>query len=351
MYKENENEEIANLILSLKEIRGIGNKTIIDFLKYKKKEIESSKDFSLEFFKRVNYSPIIKRLNCTENEWDKIRYQSRKTLEMSKKEGIYYLHPYMKQYPRRLLENKIYPPLLFYKGNVNLLNYKKIVAVIGTRKPTKLGAKLGTKFSENFSKRGYAILSGLAIGSDTVGHIGALNASGGTIALLPTPLNRIYPKQNQELAKKIVEKNGTLVSEYALGSNLKGRNLVNNLIARDEWQAGMSDGVLATETSLKGGSNHAIRHALKEKKPIGMFDYRNTKLENKFLTDKRFEGNLMYINSGKAKPIFQLESLNEFDKDLSESSEKFKNVISNKPSEKNKQYSQISLFGSEKNGN
>lgn len=132
-------------------------------------------------------------------------------------------------------------------------NAEKAVAIIGTREPTDFGKRMGTRLAEVLAADEYVIVSGLALGCDTVGHEGALLAEGKTIAVLPTPIDApVYPSQNQGLADRIVGGGGALVSEYAPGVMLHDKQLVSNLVARDEWQPGLSDGVIAIETSVAG---------------------------------------------------------------------------------------------------
>ena len=137
------------------------------------------------------------------------------------------------------------------------------------------------------------------MGCDTVGHEGALDVEGMTVAVLPTPIDApVYPKQNQSLADRILDGEGALVSEYAPKLKMSGRQLVSNLVTRDEWQPGLSDGVIAIETSANGGTRHAIEHALRTNTPVAMFDYRdNAKLRPSFEADARFGGNMKYLTS------------------------------------------------------
>ena len=139
----------------------------------------------------------------------------------------------------------------------------------------------------------------------------ALLAEGKTIAVLPTPIDApVYPSQNQGLADRIVGGGGALVSEYAPGAMLHDKQLVSNLVARDEWQPGLSDGVIAIETSVAGGTNHAMKHAQGTNTPIAVFDY-SSRMGEDFYADERFGGNVKYLKDG-AFPIFEASTIEDF---------------------------------------
>lgn len=306
--------KIATLILTLKTLGLRNNHTLNDFLVQHLTALQEAPDFSLDFVKSLNFPALSNLQKVSPAQWRQFYSHADLEMAMVQIEGVDVLMPHMAQYPQRLLKDADHPVLLFSKGNTKLLNSKKIVGVIGTRKPTALGEKLGAHFTENFVKRGYVILGGLAIGSDTVGHKAALAAHGKTIAVIPTAIGApVYPKSNQFLADDIVKNDGVIVSEYSPLDDKNNKNLVAHLLARDEWQAGLSDGLLAIETSTKGGTNHALKRALKERKPIGLFDYQQTKYQQAYLTDERFSGNRMYIDQKLAYGIYDANSLDQFD--------------------------------------
>lgn len=340
-----EDEQIANLILSLKKLKGVGNKTIQKVLKGNKKELESTSNYTVDFLINLKNNTILKGLNNIGIDWNTIQKNVASSLELAYEQNISVLHPYMPEYPQRLLVNENFPPILFCKGDITILNSPKIVAVIGTREPTEFGEKMGLRLSSLLSEDNYVIVSGLALGCDTVGHLGALEASGKTIAVLPTPIDQsVYPKENQKLADDIVAAGGLLISEYEPGSQLRGKELVANLVARDEWQSGLSDGVIVMETSLKGGSNHAIKHAIKTKTPLALFDY-SLRLGDMFFKDERYSGNVKYIRENEAKPLYLSETVDSFKEDMKEYYSKliFKDWTFKKR-EISKETTQIKLF-------
>lgn len=106
----------------------------------------------------------------------------------------------------------------------------------------------------------WAIVSGLAIGIDTVSHQAALRHGGQTIAVMAGGLDSVYPKQNAKLADEILEKEGALVSEQPFGVPPSPRNLVQ----RDRLQSGLSIATFVMQTDIKGGSMHTVRFTIQQ---------------------------------------------------------------------------------------
>lgn len=124
------------------------------------------------------------------------------------------------EYPEKL-RNIYNPPLkLYVLGNRKILKQKGI-AIVGSRNATEYGKNIALKMSKELSENGIHIISGLAIGIDTYAHIGNLKVQnlkenvGKTIAVLGSGIDKIYPEQNKELARKIIETGGCIISEYS----------------------------------------------------------------------------------------------------------------------------------------
>jgi len=166
------------------------------------------------------------------------------------------------QYPSILKESTNPPVMLYYKGNINLLN-TKCAAVIGTRNNTILGEKITTKTVEFLVKNDFTVVSGLAKGIDEIGHRSTLNNNGKTIAILPL-IDKIYPASNKQLAQEILDTNGLLISEVKPNTSFHSSQLVK----RDRIQSGLSKAIFVIETSLHGGSMHATKDALKLNRPV-----------------------------------------------------------------------------------
>lgn len=152
------------------------------------------------------------------------------------------------EYPAWLLHAADPPLLLYLDGRVDLLGAKS-VAIVGSRRPTPQGLANARAFAQALSARGWAIVSGLAAGIDAAAHGGALGAGGGTIAVVGTGIDIVYPRANRELAAEIARR-GLLVSEFALGAP----PLALHFPQRNRIIAGLSRGTLVVEAALRSGS-------------------------------------------------------------------------------------------------
>lgn len=151
-------------------------------------------------------------------------------------------------YPRRLLETPD-PPVLFYvKGRVELLNASAL-AVVGSRNATPQGESNAEAFAAALAEAGLTIVSGLALGIDSAAHRGGLRGRAGTIAVIGTGIDRVYPARNQELARKIAEQ-GAIISEFPLGTPA----LKENFPRRNRIISGLALGCLVVEAAERSGS-------------------------------------------------------------------------------------------------
>ncbi len=151
-------------------------------------------------------------------------------------------------YPTALLHSAD-PPLLFYaQGNTALLS-GMVLAVVGSRNPTRQGTDNARAFSATLSQANLTIISGLALGIDAAAHEGGLEGPASTIAVVGTGLDRVYPKRHLALAHRIAEQ-GLLISEYSIGTPALPQHFPN----RNRIIAGLALGTLVVEAALKSGS-------------------------------------------------------------------------------------------------
>jgi DNA processing protein len=151
-------------------------------------------------------------------------------------------------YPQALLTMPDPPPLLYAKGRIDLLQ-TRAVAVVGSRHATPQGIEDARRFSRAFSDAGLAVVSGLAIGIDAAAHRGALLGGAGTIAVIGTGLDIVYPSANHDLAHEIA-RDGVIVSEWPLRTPPRSANFPQ----RNRLIAGLSGGVLIVEAAMRSGS-------------------------------------------------------------------------------------------------
>ena len=155
-------------------------------------------------------------------------------------------------YPRLLLEIPSPPPVLYYRGQVQLQENQGIipmVGIVGTREPTEYGKRWTRKISTALAKHGFTVVSGMAAGIDTNAHHGCLSAGGRTLAVLGTGIDVVYPPRNLSLYEEI-QKQGLVISEYPAGSK---PNRVH-FPQRNRIIAGLSRAVLVMEAPTKSGA-------------------------------------------------------------------------------------------------
>ncbi len=151
-------------------------------------------------------------------------------------------------YPPALLQTADPPLLLYLQGDARWLAQPS-VAVVGSRQPTPQGAENARAFAAALGAQGWVIVSGLALGVDAAAHEGALQAGAGTVAVVGTGLDRVYPARHRKLAHRIAAQ-GVLVSEFAPGTP----PLPEHFPMRNRIIAGLSQGTLVVEAALQSGS-------------------------------------------------------------------------------------------------
>ena len=169
-----------------------------------------------------------------------------------------------KYYPERLKNIDDPPKELYCLGNLELLNYKNNIAIIGSRNCSLYGERAAKDFAYNLAKENICIVSGLAKGIDSFSHIGVLKAKGKTIAVLGSGLDNIYPKENIKLVEEIIKNNGLVISEYPLGT----KPLKNHFPARNRIISGLSDSILVIEARKNSGTNITVDFALEQGKDV-----------------------------------------------------------------------------------
>lgn len=166
--------------------------------------------------------------------------------------------------PLRLLQIPTAPKALYVDGPLSELLEKPCVAIVGSRKLTPYGRQTTQELARGLAAAGVVIVSGLAFGVDSIAHKAALEAGGMTIAVLPSPLESVYPVSHRVLAREILERGGALVSEYPAGTAI----MAHNFIGRNRLISGLAEATLITEAALKSGSLHTARFALEQGKDV-----------------------------------------------------------------------------------
>lgn len=257
-----------------------------------------------------NPLPAIHNLNRA--AWQRGKKRAKAEIAQAQKLGISFISYPDPEYPINLCFLPDAPIFLYVQGNYRALNHQRMVAVIGTRTPSPAGAKIDQKFTKILVRDGFVTVAGLAQGCDTYAHRTTIDNGGQTIAIMGASLEQpVFPPENKDLAKKIITSGGALVSSFPFGTKLSKPNFA----VRDEWQCGVSDGVLAIETMVHGGTRIAMHHAFLERRPLAVVDYRQS--EKKKLTKlPTFQGNLDSLRREGAIPLYSTASLKNFEKKM-----------------------------------
>ena len=180
-----------------------------------------------------------------------------KDLAEVRKAGCGLVHWEESEYPQRLLEIYDPPPLLYVRGNVQVLN-RHTISIVGTRRPTPYGNQIAERLGRDLAEHGLIVTSGLARGIDSSAHRGACAASrGGTIGVLGSGIDVIYPKENRKLFEE-VEKRGAIITEFPMGSYPAPENFP----VRNRMVAGMALGVVVVQGAQYSGSLITSRLAM-----------------------------------------------------------------------------------------
>ncbi|WP_321946775.1 DNA-processing protein DprA [Paraburkholderia sp. J10-1] len=151
-------------------------------------------------------------------------------------------------YPPRLLDMPDPPPLLYAKGRLELL-HARAVAVVGSRSATPQAIDDAARFARTLAAAGLTVVSGLALGVDGAAHRGALHEHGGTVAVIGTGADLVYPPAHHPLATEIAS-HGALVSEWPLGTPARSANFPQ----RNRVIAALVEGVVVIEAAQRSGS-------------------------------------------------------------------------------------------------
>ncbi len=218
-------------------------------------------------------------LSVIENDFELIKYQNVFHDSASLKDAIHYADDVLKNnklhgiktiiftdryYPENLKKINNPPPILYYKGACLTKKHRKALACIGTREATKFSLNATNYLIPQWVNEEFVIISGLAKGVDTFSHTACITSKGITIAVLAHGLDQIYPLENEELANKIIELGGTLISEYPIGTKPDKFRFVE----RNRLIVGLSQGTVVFETKVKSGTMHAVQDTLNQNKPV-----------------------------------------------------------------------------------
>ena len=210
---------------------------------------------------------------------------------------INHFSPLEYEYTSGLASIALVPKMLYFYGKIPG-KMVKTVAIVGSRHNTKYGEEVAYKLAYELAREGVIVVSGLAFGIDSIAHRGCLDAGGTTLAVLGTPIDRIYPRAHTGLAREIIEKGGAVMSEYAPAGTIgvplgpaeagwDGKEWVSyeketeprvyqrrrldqklSFLYRNRIISGLSDAVVVVEAAERSGTLNTAAHALEQGKEV-----------------------------------------------------------------------------------
>ena len=203
-----------------------------------------------------------------------------------------------KNYPVLLKQIKNYPEKLYAIGNIDLLN-SNCIAIVGSRNCTTYGEKVTKQFVTNLSKQGITIVSGMALGIDTIVHKETIKSEGKTIAVLGSGFDYIYPEENSNLFKEIINSEGLVITEYCPKTEVN----MKNYPVRNRIISGISLGVLVTEAKHRSGASLTANIAKEQNRKVFCVP---SNLDNKYIRTNEL------IQQGAKLVIDEKDILSEF---------------------------------------
>jgi DNA processing protein len=255
--------------------------------------------------------------------WDKAEEQ----LKLMEKNQLKIVTFKDEDYPENLLSIYDPPPFLFVRGEISKAD-RNAVAIVGCRLASTYGKRITERIARELAKRGITIVSGLARGIDSIGHLSALKEGGRTLAVFGSGLDIVYPPENKKLAEKI-RSSGALISEFFLGTKPEAPNFPR----RNRLISGLSLGVVIVEAGARSGALLTAHCALEQNREVfaipGNLDTKNSEGTNKLIKQgaklvTSVEDILEELKlTGDGKPT----SPGKTEKDISHLSEMEKNIF------------------------
>ena len=196
------------------------------------------------------------------------RPRAKRQIYAAHKAGARIVTYWHQAYPKNVLKSNYPVPLMYVRGSLSALGDRRAVACVGSRHIRSPYLELHNRFSEIAAELGFAIVSGFALGADSIGHEAAWRVRERTICVLPGSLERPFPPENKPLWERLLTYEGAaMVSEAPFGT--RASSLL--LRKRNKLIVAFALGVLVSQTAAGGGAMNAYRFAAEQRKPIATF--------------------------------------------------------------------------------
>ncbi|MCY4635486.1 MAG: DNA-processing protein DprA [Acidobacteria bacterium] len=172
------------------------------------------------------------------------------------------------QYPRRVYESNNPVPILYVRGDPAIWGGTGSVAVVGSRNTRDPYASYARTFAAIAARRGMVVVSGFAVGADSIGHAAAREVGGRTVCVMPCGLDKVFPPENRRLWEELLAYEGAaFVSEFGFGQRASSLRLRK----RNKLIVAFAQGVLVAQSATDGGAMNAYRFGRDQKKPVATF--------------------------------------------------------------------------------
>ncbi len=227
--------------------------------------------------------------------WDRVQ----EILNNTRYIGVDLLPFWAKQFQHQLYHIPDPPLVLWAIGNLDLL-LQPTIAIVGTRKPSLYAQQQTRAITQECLAHGLTVVSGLALGIDTIAQSECVRQEAPTIAVLGSALNCLYPKQHQRTAQQILDQGGLLLSEYPPNTKAESYHFPE----RNRIISGISKAVLVMESGLKGGSMITARLALDQGREVLVLPHQRD--------NPKGLGNLHLVHEGAAQLFIDIDKMFEF---------------------------------------
>ena len=304
---------ITIFTMALRRLPGVGNVTVSGVLEREKARITQTMRLDGAFAAEIGDFRVAQGLRNLKGTWEGLEERAEATLQACEERDIAALHPYMPEYPQRLLRVKGYPPILYCYGNVDALNPDRAVAIMGDdATEVEECEALTLEVAGRLAADGYAVY-----GSDPGAYafsifVGALNGGGLPVVALDGSADDPQTLCGyDDLPQWVLDAGGAFVSEAAPGAHW--RPYVMREKSRWGLMRQMADGLVVIEANDTGRAVYAMERALKDGIPLAVFDFREG-IEGDRLGAVRFCAATDRLESGQAYGIRTLDDLGGFEK-------------------------------------
>lgn len=305
---------LAQLFLALQSLEKLSDQDLLNFYKADYNLIWQLPDYSMATILSLNYAPITNALTSevghSQWRWERKLRDADRTLAVAKLEQVTVLMPHMDYYPKRLLKFNQAPVLLFCLGDPARLNDEKIINLIGNNQPTDAGQKLSQHLIDKLTAKDVTVLCGTKTISNYQFATSMITNGTKGIMVSADRIDNFHLFGPNKVIENFINAGNAIVSTCR--PSLERDDLTKPNIMACFWQAGLSDGAIVSEIATNNTDFLAVKNALNLAHPVGVFDYRQTKLASQMTTNPNLSGNMACLQNQQSVSINSMTSIEQF---------------------------------------